>query len=93
VADLGDSERGSFDLYQFLVVGRLGGCGLSKWVWLRPLPGRPTVVRVPVLPNVMWAPRTPARGISGRLPKANNLSLPSAEEMAGFPQDVREYMP
>jgi hypothetical protein len=33
------------------------------------------------------------RGISGHLPKANNLSLPFAVEMAAFPRDVHEYMP
>lgn len=34
-------------------------CGLSRWVQLMPLPGSPTVVRVPVLPNDTCAPRTP----------------------------------
>jgi hypothetical protein len=41
---------------------------LSRCVKLMPLPGNPTVVRVPVLPNVTCAPRTPMDVEIPRLP-------------------------
>jgi hypothetical protein len=46
---------------------------LSRCVKLKPLPGRPTVVRVPVLPNATCAPRTPMDVEIPRLPKFRRI--------------------
>ena len=46
---------------------------LSRCVKLKPLPGTPNVVRVPVLPNVTCAPRTPMEVETPRLPKFKRM--------------------
>ena len=55
-------------IVSFSGAGVAGWSGLCSSVWLSPVPGRPTVVRMPVFPTVTFAPRGPADALTPVLP-------------------------